>query len=453
MSAILLGSFLVAAAGLLITLFWSRTRNSGFDPWVTGPNFVGIYIDEEDQVIATQYSHYLDEQRVLTSGQLTWRADKASVELVSRAKSGFTPRVWDGVQSGSGQAFATLGLALQALVPVIDSVHKLRHVGLVLPSVLDDAARDSVVQVSQGILGSSVEVLSLGPAVALSLRLEAPHVQGPQATLVLAPSGSLTVLSRSLNRETRSASLGEARYFAPGAAANSALLLQLSWPSVQDVVQVINLNAAVRVDGASAPFVYNMSAVDAALGGAIAALRAEKSAGFIPHVRLVPPVSIVLGGALAHVLLGEFDKAVAVRIVPHVADQSRVRVQLMLGARPHPEDNVALGELVLERAAGSDESELILCATARWVQGDVRVLVQVIDAAGRQRVAAELPFRWSESSERHKVLENLSNDVHAHRAYDNAERERLNLVLARERGVSSVGTVDERIFLAPEQEL
>jgi hypothetical protein len=115
-------SFLVAALGVLVTYMWSRPRRSRFDPWLQVPGtfiikyqmhtlimrtligLVGIYIDEDDRIIATQYSRRLGEQYILCQGRLVWQADKAAAEIAPGDEDIPTVRqvnIWSGLQGDS----------------------------------------------------------------------------------------------------------------------------------------------------------------------------------------------------------------------------------------------------------------------------------------------------------------------------------------------------------------
>jgi hypothetical protein len=97
------------------------------------------------------------------------------------------------------------------------------------------------------------------------------------------------------------------------------------------------------VDDSFAPYVYNLTVADVTRGGAIAAMReAYPKTSIIWYVRIAYPVSIVLGDTehgLTHILLGPDDKAGTVDVVPATV-QTRLRAQLVLGARPRPADNI-----------------------------------------------------------------------------------------------------------------
>jgi hypothetical protein len=83
---------------------------------------VSIYIDEDDRIIATQYSFHLGEQRILCQGRLMWQADKAAVEIAPGDEDISTVRrvnVWSNLQADSKRAMSTLGYALRTVTPVL----------------------------------------------------------------------------------------------------------------------------------------------------------------------------------------------------------------------------------------------------------------------------------------------------------------------------------------------
>jgi hypothetical protein len=227
------------------------------------------------------------------------------------------------------------------------------HVGLVLPDTVDVSVHDSVVRTAQqALICLSVHVFSMGPALALSQRLPEPGSRGPRSTLVLAASGSVSIIEGSGDELP----LQESRYIPP-ASAHTALAELLASP--QEIAQVLNLNnhMTLLVDDSFAPYVYNLTIADVTRDGAIAAMRkADSMMSTICYVRIAYPVSIVLGDTehgLTHMLLGPDDKAGAVHVVPATV-QTRLRVQLVLGAQPRPADNIPLGEVVLERPQVTD---------------------------------------------------------------------------------------------------
>jgi hypothetical protein len=442
---------------------------------------VGIYIDEDDRIIATQFSFHLGEQRALCQGRFVWQADEAGIQIVLEDEDIPTVRqanVWSGLQANSKQAGSTLGHALRTVVRTLGkcslylrsslapnicssqgTVPQPMHVGLVLPAAIEAPLRDSVVRTAQESLGSlSIHVLSVGPAAALSQGLPIPDARGPQSTLVLAASGSVSVLEGSRD----GLPLRESRYVPP-ASAHTALVDLLA--SAQKIIQVLKLDEhmTLPVDEGFVPYVYNLTAADVARGGALAAGREANSMVFNTYARIAYPVSIVLGDAehgLTHILLGPDDKAGAVRIVPATI-QTRLRVQFVLGARPRPADNIPLGDIVLDLPRATDGtvpagvspewSSPIVCATARWTGTGVYLLVQVIDAVQRRRTAVELPFgpptkglpreeliRLAE--ERHSEQERVSNAAVRFKDDDEMEREQRYQAMRQGQWSSEVGS-------------
>jgi hypothetical protein len=288
------------------------------------------------------------------------------------------------------------------------------HVGLVLPATVDISIHDSVVRTAQeALICLSVHVFSMGPALALSQRIPKPGSRGPRSTLVLAASGSVSIIEGSGHELP----LRESRYV-PSASAHTALAELLA--SSQEIAQVLKLDnhMTLPIDVSFAPYVYSLTVADVTRGGARAAMyKADPRMFGIWHVRIAYPVSIVLGDTehgLTHMLLGPDDKAGAVHVVPATV-QTRLRVQLVLGARPRPADNIPLGEVVLERPQVTDANDEtgvslestspIVCATARWTSTGVLLLMQVIDTIQRRRTAVELPLcSWLEGLPREEAI-------------------------------------------------
>jgi hypothetical protein len=341
------------------------------------------------------------------------------------------------------------------------------HVGLVLPATVDALVHESVVRTAQeALICLSVHVFSMGPALALSLRIPKPGSRGPRSTLVLAASGSVSVLEGSGDELPPREST-----YIPPASAHAALADLLV--SSQEIAQVLKLEKymTLPVEDSFAPYVYNLTVADVARGGAIAA-RHKAEPVFLAYGRLGTPVSIVLGDTahgLTHILLGPDQKAGAVRIVPATM-QTRLRVQIVLGDRPRPADNIPLGEVVLDRpqvthdTAQADVSPVwsspVVCATARWTGKGVFLLVQVIDIVQRQRTAVELPFGpWAEeglprdeairfAQERFDKLRRLSDAAVRYMNDDDMEREQRYRAMKRGQWSLEVsGSVDGSAYL------